>query len=228
MRKKTEAEIYPANAASLAKEKISFALTSFGLSDSSFQKNIQLALKAGLPAEVALKALAELIQKNIELVGMPVWNKEEEQFALALQQELKSEEKGLFREVRNLKEPSDTFIGGGSTDVGDVTLIAPTATVRFPAKVPGAIGHHWSTVASVYGSIGWKGLNSGARVLALSAIDLMTRPGELRKVRAEFEEYLKAHPYKSFLPAEAQPPLDLNKPLMDKWRHLLEKEEIRD
>lgn len=174
------------------------------------------------------KALAELIQKNIELVGMPAWEEEELAFARALQEELKSREKGLKTEVNKLREPRDSFIGGGSTDVGEVTLVAPTATVRFPSNVPGAIGHHWSTVASVYGSIAWKGLNAGARAMALSAIDLLTSPEELKKIRKEFEEYIKTHPFKSFLPEDARPPLDLNKPLMDKWRALLEQFEIKD
>ncbi|MCR4395984.1 MAG: amidohydrolase [Candidatus Saccharicenans sp.] len=174
------------------------------------------------------KALAELIQKNIELVGLPAWEKEEEEFTMALQQEVKAEEKGLAKEVSRLREPRDTFIGGGSTDVGEVTLVVPTATVRFPASVPGAIGHHWSTVASVYGSIAWKGLNAGAKAMALTALDLLTRPEELKKVRAEFEEYMKTHSYKSFLPPEATPPLELNQALMEKWRKLLEAHEIKD
>ncbi|MDD8030975.1 MAG: amidohydrolase [Acidobacteriota bacterium] len=174
------------------------------------------------------KALAELIQKNIELVGMPAWDDEEENFALALQAELKTEEKGLKKEVSKLREPREGFTGGGSTDVGEVTLVAPTATLRFPSSVPGAIGHHWSNVASVYGSIAWKGLNAGAKAMALTAVDLLNRPEELKKIQVEFEQYLKRHPYKSFLPAEAQPPLDLNKPLMDKWRSLLEEYELKD
>ncbi len=57
VRKKAEAEIYPANAAILHREKIAFALTSFGLSDSSFLKNLKLAIKAGLSQEAALRAL---------------------------------------------------------------------------------------------------------------------------------------------------------------------------
>ena len=58
LRKKAEAEIYPANPANLAKEGIAFALTTLGLSDGSAAlKNIQSAIKAGLPKEVALKSL---------------------------------------------------------------------------------------------------------------------------------------------------------------------------
>jgi imidazolonepropionase-like amidohydrolase len=58
LRKKAEAEIYPANAANLARAGLKFALTTFGLNDAATAlKNIQTAIKAGLPREEALKAL---------------------------------------------------------------------------------------------------------------------------------------------------------------------------
>jgi aminobenzoyl-glutamate utilization protein B len=169
------------------------------------------------------RAAAELFQKNIELVGMPPWTEEENVFAKALQKELKAKEEGLSTKVDSLRGPSPVSIGGGSTDVGDVTLIAPTASIRFPGQVPGAIGHHWSSVACNYGSTAWKGLNAGAKAIAASAIDLMTKPEELKKLRAEFEETSKKYPYKSFLPADAKPPLDINEELMKKYRPLMEK-----
>jgi aminobenzoyl-glutamate utilization protein B len=168
------------------------------------------------------KILAELFQKNIELAGMPVWTDEENEYARALQKELGREEKGMPQEVDSLKAPSGTFVGGGSTDVGDVSLIAPTATIRFPGAVPGSISHHWSNVAGNYGSLAWKGLNAGAKAMAASAIDLLTLPEELAKAKAEFDEYSEEHPYKPFLPEDAVPPLDLNRELMEKWRYIME------
>lgn len=39
---------------------------------------------------------------------------------------------------------------------------------------------------------------------------------------------MKTHSYKSFLPPEATPPLDINRALMEKWRALLEQHEIKD
>jgi aminobenzoyl-glutamate utilization protein B len=171
----------------------------------------------------ANKAAAELFQKNIDLVGMPAWSEEEQAFAKALQKELGAEEKGLPKEVDKLEPPSGVSMGGGSSDVGDVSLIAPLATITFPGSVPGAIAHHWSYVACFYGSTAWKGLNAGAKAIAASAVDLLTKPEELAKLRKEFEEYSKTHPYKPFLPADAQPPNDINKALMDKYRGLLEK-----
>jgi aminobenzoyl-glutamate utilization protein B len=171
----------------------------------------------------ANKAAAELFQKNIELVGMPEWSEEEHVFAKELQKELGRPERGMPTTIGKLREPGRTFVGGGSSDVGDVTLIAPTATIRFPGQVPGTIGHHWSSVACNYGTTAWKGLNAGAKAMAASAIDLLTRPEELKKLRDEFEAYAKTHPYKSFLPLDAKPPLDLNAELMKKWRPLMEK-----
>ena len=171
----------------------------------------------------ANKALAELFQKNIELIGMPEWTDEEHTFAQALQKELGSQERGMPKEVSKLQDSPRMFVGGGSSDVGDVTLVVPTATVRFPGQVPGAIGHHWSSVACNFGSTAWKGLSAGARAMATSAIDLLTNPEELKKARDEFEAYAKDHPYKPFLPGDAVPPLDLNAELMKKWRPLMEK-----
>lgn len=171
----------------------------------------------------ANKAAAELFQRNIELVGMPAWSDEDQAFAKALQKELAAKEEGMPSKVEKLEAPTGEFVGGGSSDVGDVTMITPTATINFPGWVPGSIGHHWSTVAAGFGSTAWKGLNAGAKAIAASAIDLLTKPGELAKLRQEFEAQAKAHPYKPFLPADATPANNLNKDLMDKYRVLLEK-----
>ena len=182
----------------------------------------QIRLLSAIHQRHPNKAAAELFHKNIELAGMPQWTEEEHAFAKALQKSLGVKETGMPSKIGDLREPRGTFVGGGSSDVGDVTLIAPTATIRFPGQVPGAIGHHWSSVACNYGSTAWKGLNTGAKAMAASAIDLLTRPEELKKLRDEFEAYSKEHPYKSFLPADAAVPVDLNRELMDKWRPRLE------
>ncbi|MFC2097483.1 amidohydrolase [Bacteroidota bacterium] len=169
------------------------------------------------------KAAAEIVQENIEIVGMPEWTEEEQSYAKALQKELGKEEKGMPAEVSSLKAPSGSFTGGGSSDVGDVTLVVPTTKVRFPGGVPGVIGHHWSEVSCTFGTTAWKGLNTGAKVMAATAIDVFTQPELLEKIKKEFDEYSLDHPYKPFLPEGTNPPLDLNYELMEKWGKLLEK-----
>lgn len=64
--------------------------------------------------------------------------------------------------------------------------------------------------------------------MAASAVDLLTKPKELAKIREEFEAQAKKYPYKPFLPEDVTPPLDLNEELMKKWRQLMEKFYIED
>jgi len=184
----------------------------------------EIRVLTGIHQRHSNRGMAELLQSNMELVGMPEWTEEENEFARALQKELGVEEEGYLEEVSELKEPSGIQVGGGSSDVGEVTLIAPTATLRFPGGVPGMISHHWSSVSAYYGSAAWKGLNTGARVMAATAIDLLTKPEILEAIQREFTDYSSEHPYESLLPEGAEPPLDLNKELMDKYRALMEAE----
>ena len=167
----------------------------------------------------ANKALAEAIHENIELVGMPEWTEEENEFAKAIQKELGRPETGMPTKVGKINDYNKyRFVGGGSSDVAEVTRVVPTATLLFPGRVPGTIAHHWSAVSSNYGSTAWKGLNAGAKVMAATAIDLYLNEELLKALQEEFEAYEKKHPYKSFLPEDSEPPLDLNKELMEKWR----------
>jgi len=185
----------------------------------------EIRVLTGIHQRHSNRGMAELIESNIKLVGMPAWSDEENEFARSLQKELGTEEKGYPEEVSELKKPSGIQVGGGSSDVGEVTLVAPTATLRFPGGVPGMIGHHWSAVSAYYGSAAWKGLNAGAKVMAATAIDLFTKPKLLEEIKEEFTEYSKDHPYKSLLPEGAEPPLYLNKELMEKYRVLMEEAE---
>jgi aminobenzoyl-glutamate utilization protein B len=168
------------------------------------------------------QALATLIDENIKLVGMPSWSQEENTFAIRFQASLGSAAKGMPTEVGRLSPPERVFVGGASSDHGDVTLVVPTATVQFPGKVPGVAGHHWSTVACGFGSAAHKGLNAGAQAMAGTAIDLLTQPDALVAIKSEFDAYSKKHPYKSFLPADAKPPLDLNAELMKQFIPLMQ------
>ena len=169
------------------------------------------------------RGLATAIQKNIELIGLPHWTEKEEVFARALQKELGEKETGYASKFKPLVKPEETEVGGSSSDVGEVTMVVPTATVLFPGGVPGEIGHHWSTTASGYGPAAWLGLNTGARVIAATALDLFTKPKLLYDVKAEFKEYSKEHPYKSFLPDGAKPPLGMNREVMEKYREAMSK-----
>jgi aminobenzoyl-glutamate utilization protein B len=163
----------------------------------------------------ANKALAEVIQNNIALVGMPEWSEEENEFAMRIQRAIGANETGLKKEPDGLREASPT---GGSTDVGDVSMVAPTATLSLPVYAPGSPGHHWSIVAATPTSIGHKGMMAGARVLAFSALDLLTNPGLLDPIREEFSALQKENPYVPFIPGDKKPDITMYASEAELWR----------
>jgi aminobenzoyl-glutamate utilization protein B len=163
----------------------------------------------------ANRALAEVMESNIELVGMPQWSAEEMEFAKRLQREMGANETGLKNKPEELKEASPT---GGSTDVGDVSLVVPTATLTFPVYAPGSPGHHWSIVAATPTGIGHKVMMAGAEVLAFSAIDLLTNTELLDPIKEELSAL--EHPYVPFIPEDKKPDIDLYATEAELWRSM--------
>ncbi len=168
------------------------------------------------------KALAELLFENIKAVGRPAYTKDEEAYAKALQESVGLPVKGMEYPLELSSPETATYQGGGS-DVGDVTLVVPTAGFRFPAGVPGCTHHTWPVVSSGTTSIAHKGITAGAKVAAFSAFDLITNPGTLEKIRSEFEELARVRPYRTFLPEDANPPVGLYAEIMEKYRGAMEK-----
>ena len=83
---------------------------------------------------------------------------------------------------------SGTNFTPGSTDVGDVSWQTPTSqinTVCWPAGVP---GHSWQVVACGKSGLAHKGMLLAGKVLAATAIDLMTDADLLAAAKQEFSE----------------------------------------
>jgi aminobenzoyl-glutamate utilization protein B len=66
----------------------------------------EIKVLTGVHQRHANKGMAEIIQKNMELVGMPEWTDEENGFAKALQKELGSSQNGYPSRVGQLRTPS--------------------------------------------------------------------------------------------------------------------------
>jgi aminobenzoyl-glutamate utilization protein B len=161
------------------------------------------------------KAIAEAVQKNIEMVGMPKWAEEENKFAQELQKSLGRKEIGLPTKVEPLQAARQN---SSSNDIGDVTWVVPTGTIRFPVVVPGVQAHHWTAGITPTMSIAHKGAVVGAKVMAASILDLLTSPELRAAAKKQFDEDTKDMKYFSLLPPGAKPPLDLNREIMEKYR----------
>lgn len=93
----------------------------------------------------------------------------------------------------------------GSTEVGDVSWITPTAQLTTCCWPLGTPAHSWQVVASSGSSIGFKGMQLAAKALALTGLDLLTRPDALAAARAEFTRRKAGRAYVSPLPEGATP-----------------------
>ena len=165
--------------------------------------------------QLASKTIAEAVQKNIDMVGMPKWTEQEQSFARDFQKFAEKPVMGLRTAVTPLGGRAQST---SSNDNGDVSWVVPAGLLNFPSSVPGVQYHEWKAAVTPVSSISHKGQVMGAKVLAASIIDLLTTPELVAKARAEFETESKKTPYFSLLPPEAQPPVELNRAEMEKYR----------
>ena len=163
------------------------------------------------------KVIAELQQKNIEAVGMPKWDDADQTLAKAVQKELGKKEEGL--QVEELKPPSPETEHGGSDDVGDISWVVPMVYLRYPANIPETPGHSWADAIAMATPIAHKGSAAGAKVQALTALDLLLTPETLEKAWAYYRDVqTKDMKYTPLIAADDQPAIGMNKEKMEKFR----------
>jgi aminobenzoyl-glutamate utilization protein B len=172
------------------------------------------------------RPIAETMQKNIERVGMPAWDENDLTLARGLQKELGVRESGLSTRVSPLREPNPNAVrtGGGSDDIGDVSWTVPTVTLRYPSNIPGGPGHNWANAIAMATPIAHKGALQGAKVQALTLLDLFMTP----KVVADAWDYFrtvqtKDRQYTPFIRPVDQPAIWLNAEIMARYRDEMRK-----
>jgi len=168
--------------------------------------------------------LSGLMLRNMREIGPPQWSEEDLNFAKKLAESMTPEERrnAILKSKMPKKEervekllddgiddPEDEKeVMAGSTDVGDVSWVAPTANLVTATCVLGMPGHSWQEAATSGMSIGHKSMTLAAKTLALTGIDLLTKPEELNKIREEFEAKTKGFTYRSPVPPGQLPPLN--------------------
>jgi len=166
------------------------------------------------------KALAQVVQKNINAVGLPKWSDEEEKFARDFQAAEKVPVVGL---ATSIKESGSRPQTTASNDSGDISWVVPAVVYTFPASVPGIQYHNWVAAVTPTSTIAHKGELAGAKALADSVLDFLTQPEVLKAAHEEFAQVTKQSPYFSLLPADAKPDTDLDKEIMAQYRPAMSK-----
>jgi aminobenzoyl-glutamate utilization protein B len=178
------------------------------------------------------RPIAEAAYENIKAVGLPHWSDADQTLAKALQHELAVPERGLAGKIPELKPPPQATqetgegegqgigpLGGGSDDIGDVSWNVPTITLRYPSNIPGGPGHSWANGVSMATPIAHKGVVAGAKVQALTILDILFQPDLVAKAWDYFNNVqTKDVKYKSFLRPDDQPAIWLNRKVMEDYR----------
>lgn len=179
----------------------------------------------GLYNKMPNRVIAELIVRNMREIGLPEYGDEELKFARRLAESITPEMK--MDQLRKSKRPGweklvdklmDDEIPGpwgegetshGSTDVADVSWQTPTVEFSTATWVLGVPGHSWHCAAQSGVGLGHKSLIFAAKVMAATAIDLLMNGDILNKAKKEHQQRIRDKKYKSPIPSEIKPPLDI-------------------
>ena len=179
----------------------------------------------GLSELVPNHALEKLLYRNFEMLGVPRYTEEESAFADRLSRTYASRDTApgvaspcdagyaaRVQEMRRGRSLNDFLLPlyegecfePGSTDVGDVSWLTPTAQIHVTAWPNGCPGHSWQSTSSAGSSIGRKAAVHAGKVLAASAVELFMNPALLEEAKEEFEQRTSCG-YSCPVPADAVP-----------------------
>jgi aminobenzoyl-glutamate utilization protein B len=180
--------------------------------------------------------IADAMNANIRQVGMPQWSEADQTLAKALQKELGQPGRGLPTNVPQGRGPRapqpavspDEATGGGrgaeptggaSDDIGDVSWVVPTVTLRYPSNIPGGPGHNWADGIAMATPIAHKGVVAGAKVQAMTMLDILLHPELVQKAWDYYNNVqTKDVKYKSLLRPTDTPAIWLNQKTMEQYR----------
>ena len=153
--------------------------------------------------------IQKIVHKNLESFGGITYDENENNYANEIYKTFikPDNEIGSQENIR----PFRTSHGYGSTDVGDVSWNVPTAGLRTATWVPGTAAHSWQAVASGGTSIGLKGAELAAKVLAKSAVEIFSNQTIIEQAKKEQKIRVGENfNYKPLL-GDRNPPLDYRK-----------------
>ncbi|MDG2520090.1 amidohydrolase [Caulobacter segnis] len=168
------------------------------------------------------KPMAEAAYANIQAVGLPKWDANDQAFAKAVQANVGADKTaGLDTELKKLEPPVEEPKSGGSDDIGDVAWAVPTITVNYPSNIPGLPGHNWRNGISMATPIAHKGVVAGSKVVAMTTLDLLMRPDLRAAAKDYFTNVQTKNEKYAPLIGDAKPPIELNTGIMAQYREAM-------
>lgn len=169
----------------------------------------------GLADLVPNHTLERILYENFQALGVPAYTEQEQDYADRLSQTYPGSEAlpgigakydpVIADEISALRAQGghamNSFLlplyqgeafSPGSTDVGDVSWLCPTAQIHVASYPNGTPGHSWQIVSCGHTAIGHKAALHAGKILAAATIDLLTRPELLEAAKAEFRKQTRA------------------------------------
>ena len=155
-----------------------------------------------LPNDVVQK----IMHKNLNNFGGITYSKDENEYANTIYKTFVKPSLKIGSQEN--VSPFKTSHSYGSTDVGDVSWVVPTAGIRTATWVPGTAAHSWQAVASGGTTIGIKGTELAAKTMAATAVEIFTDPSIVQAAKNELNQRVgDDFIYKALL-GERSPPLN--------------------
>ena len=169
------------------------------------------AVRTGLPNSV----MTELVMRNLRMIGPPRHTEEDKEFARDVQRNLDLEPtvEPYDETITEPEHAYDSF--HPADDVNEFTWHAPTARLyvsKSLAPVPGLRYPRWVVSALCGTGATHRMGETAAKVLASSAVELLTKPELLEGAKAEFEKRLQTHHEYPLVSNGLKPPIDLRWP----------------
>jgi aminobenzoyl-glutamate utilization protein B len=165
-----------------------------------------IKLNSGLYEILNNEAGAQVLHRNMELLGPIIYSPEEIAFAKEIQEAYGLPAKGMNGNIKPL-ETTKADPDGGSTDVGDISWIVPEITllaVTAPYESP---WHSWVVVACGGMSIGHKGMLFASKSLGMTMVDLFENEALRNEIKTEFLKRKGDEVWKPMLP-DGPAPID--------------------
>ncbi|MDA0833707.1 MAG: amidohydrolase [Planctomycetota bacterium] len=176
------------------------------------ETELEVNYEGGIVELLPNEILTNVTRVNLRQLNDMHYDDDELKFALKIQETL--DEKPPITQFEQVIDLNGE-IGRGSTDVGDVSWVVPTAGFNTACWVAGTSPHSWQAVAAGGMSIGKKGMQLAAKVLAASAWDMLTHPELIDQAQAELKGRLGKRAYQTLMQADQRPPLDYRKNSID-------------
>jgi aminobenzoyl-glutamate utilization protein B len=158
----------------------------------------KFVIQTGVWERMVLAEGAKILDANLRWIGPITYTPEEQAFARAIQRATGVAETGMRPDIEPLEETRPDP-PGGSTDVGDVSWVAPTLHFSVATAPPDAPWHAWPVVACGGMSIGHKGMMLAAKTLAATAVDLFEDAATRDRIAAEFAKKKGTVVYRGYI-----------------------------